>query len=336
MRAAPTARITFLPVLRRELRTFLRGNTAAAFVLIYLGLLLLALLWFYQSITARLDVGAPLVNAQLGQALFSGLALAVQTLTIFLAPATTLNSISSEYEQHALDMLLVSPLKPAHLLVGKLLAALAFIGLLLFSTVPLFSVVLLFGGVSLYDVARVLLTVLLTALLGCLLGLFCSALTRRTFTATILCYALLVALIGGTLFAANLWDVMSQQAVPPSYVMANPLSALAAALGRTQPPEWAVSRRLGPLAILGMLTSGTTFRVVGGEPLVLPLYRVTWLLYGGGSMLLLWGTWHAVQPRQPWRLRRADLVFALLLLGYALLVWLAQDWWQAGLRVPVT
>lgn len=327
-------RSNITPILRREFRTQLRGGRTAVILTVYVGLLLLAMFLLYRSVTARIDLGAPLVNAQIGQALFTGLALAIQVLTVFLAPAATLDVVSREHEHDTLDMLLVTPLSAAQILWGKLVAALAFLLLLLLATLPLFSVVILFGGIGLADIGRVLATVLISALLGGILGLFCSAATKQTFTATMLCYAVLVTLVGGTLFAANLWSVThSQGNAPATYVVANPLSAVAAALAGTAPPEIVSAASLGPIAILGLLTQGT-IRQNAGQLSVLPLFRATWLLYGGASLLLFWASIHLVRQRGRWRLDRNDLVLCVLVVGYAALVYATRTWWQAGLRLP--
>lgn len=328
-----TAGLFFLPALRKEMRSYLRGAMAGLILSLYSGLILLALILMYRSITSQVNMGAPLVSAQIGQALFTGLMLMVQTLTVFVAPALTINSISSEHERHTFEMMLVTMLSPLHILLGKLVSALAFLLLLLLTTLPLFSIVLLFGGVTLVDIGRALLTVLLSAVAGCVLGLFCSAITRQTYTATMLCYAIIVSLIGGTIFASNLWSMLyNMRAAPTEYVVANPLSAIAAALARTHPPEVLSPGTLSPLAILGLLTNGTIVQV-GRERMVLPLYRATWLLYAGSALLLLWISMHAVQPYQQWRLQRSDAVLLVLLLLYLALVWLSRAWWLQGLGI---
>jgi ABC-2 type transport system permease protein len=91
---------------------------------------------------------------------------------VFLAPAATVNSVSAEYERRTYDLLSATPVASVHFLIGKLLAGMAFIALLLVAALPLFSVVLLFGGVGTADVVRVLVVLALTALTGSVLGLF--------------------------------------------------------------------------------------------------------------------------------------------------------------------
>lgn len=323
-----------MPILFKEFRTQLRGNRAALLLTLYVGLLLIALGLLYRSVVGQVDFGAPLVSAQIGQALFTGLALATQGLTIYLAPATTVNAISGEHERRTFDMLLKTPLSASQVLLGKLLAALAFVLLLLVAALPLFSVVVLFGGVEMWDISRVLVTVLLSAIMGSLLGLFCSVVTRQTYAATLICYAILTAVIGGTLFAANLWSIThSMQPAPPEYVLINPLSAIASALASARPPEVITTGTLRPLAMLSLLTQGTLIRS-GSDITVLPLYRATWLLYGGITLLLFWASLYGVQPRRRWRVSRIDALLLLLFLGYLGIAWLSRTWWLAGLVPP--
>jgi ABC-2 type transport system permease protein len=323
--------VRLTPILLKELRATLRGSRAALLITVYVGLGLIAMRLVYGAVTEQLGSGPPIFSAQVGQAVFIGLALAVQGLTVFLAPATTVNSISAEHERRTYDLILATPLTPAQLLVGKLLTGLAFVLLLLLAALPLFSVVVMFGGVTAGDILRVVAVVLGTAVAGAMLGLFCSAAARQTYTATLLCYALLVALVGGTLLAANFWSLThGMEPAPPSYVAANPLSAVASALARTRPPEVVAAETLRPVAALSLLTQGVIAEVQG-ERVALPLYRATLVLYGGASLLLFWASLHLLRPRRRWAVDRSDGVMLALGLGYGLLAFLAKQWWLVGL-----
>lgn len=321
------------PVLLKELRAALRGSRAALLITIYVGLALIMMRLVYGAVADQAGSGAPIFSAQVGQALFIGLALAVQGLTIFLAPATTVNSVSAEYERRTYDLLVATPITPAQFLAGKLLTGLAFVLLLLVAALPLFSIVMLFGGVTAGDIARVLAVVLGTAAAGAVLGVFCSALTRQTYMATLLCYALMVALVGGTLLAANFWSLThAMQAAPPSYVAANPLAAMGSALARTRPPAVISPETLRPVAALALLTQGV-LADVQGERVALPLYRATLVIYGAASLLLFWASLHLVRPRRRWALTGGDAVMLGLCVAYGLIVWIARGWWGAGLAV---
>lgn len=321
------------PVLLKELRASLRGSRAALLITLYVGLALITMRLIYGAVADQSGLGAPIFNAQVGQALFIGLALAVQGLTIFLAPATTVNSVSAEYERRTYELLAATPITPAQLVVGKLLTGLAFVLLLLMAALPLFSIVMLFGGVTLGDITRVLAVLLATAVVGAVLGVFCSALARQTYMATLLCYALLVALVGGTLLAANFWSLThAMQPPPPSYVAANPLAAMGSALARTRPPDVVSPETLRPVAALSLLTQGVLADVQGAR-VTLPLYRATLVIYGAASLLLFWASLHLVRPRRTWALTGGDGVMLVICVAYGLLVWLTRGWWGAGLAV---
>lgn len=333
----PRRNPSLLPVLRRELRTQLRGGRAGVLLSLFVGLLLLTLLLLYRAMPGRANFGAPLATAEIGQALFIGLVLAMQTLIVFLAPAATLDVISREHEHDTLDMLLVSPLSPAGLLWGKLLGALAFVGLLLFASLPLFALVLVFGGIGWLDAGRVFVTVVVSAVTGAMVGLFCSAVTRQTFTATMLCYALLVSVIGGSLFAVSLRGAVSTgPRVPPptGAIVANPLSAIASTLTVITPPQNNGST-LRPVTILGLLARGSFERGNGERLVSLPLYRATWVLYSAVTLGLYWVCTHLVRQRRRWRVMRSDVVIMGVVIAFVVIVWLTRAWWLQGLVSPL-
>ena len=87
-----------------------------------------------------------------------------------------------------------------------MLASIVYILLLIVATIPISSIIFLFGGVAISDVAKVLLLLVVMAITFGTLGLFFSALTKRTARAGVLSYVTILLLVGGTLF---LWIVMS-------------------------------------------------------------------------------------------------------------------------------
>ncbi|MCX7789254.1 MAG: ABC transporter permease [Chloroflexaceae bacterium] len=319
-----------IPVLFKEFRVFMRGSRAALMLALYVGLATIAARLLTGAVVEQLDRGAPLLSAQIGQVLFMGLSLTLQTLTVFLSPAVTLNAISREYERGTFEMLLLTPVPPLQFVIGKLATGLAFLLLLQLAAAPVFGLVALFGGVTALDLARVAAVLFATMVTGCIFGLFCSALTRSTYGAALLCYALLITLIGGSLFAASVWSLINaMRAPPPAFVALNPLSAMGSALVTAQPPVVSLAGGLRPLALLIPLTRGVAN--LGDLSDAVPLYRATAVLYAGVSLLLLWATLHLALPRRRWRLTTVDAALALLLLGGLVLAYGFRGWWMAGL-----
>jgi len=315
------------PVLFKELSTHLRGSRAALLITLYVGLVLIAARLLYGMVAAQLDRGTPLLSAQIGQVLFIGVSLVLQALTIFMAPATTVNAISQEYERGTFELILTTPLSASRLIADKLIAAIAFMLLLLLAAAPAITLVMLFGGVEIGDVLRVLGTILITAVVGCAFGLCCSAITRQTYSATLLCYALLISLIGGSLFAANVWSLINGlTAAPPALVAANPLSAMATALAPVRPPTTTLTGGFRPLVLLGLLSNGL---IDTGNGRIAPTHRVTMMIYGAATIILFWITLQVVRPRR--RIAREDGVLLAVLLGYGLLAYLLRGWWMPGI-----
>jgi ABC-type transport system involved in multi-copper enzyme maturation permease subunit len=327
------------PVLLRELRTQLRGVRATALISTFVGLLIVMLVFMYRSIAERTTLGTPLLNAQIGQALFAGLALLLQTLVLFISPALTVASVSGEHEQRTLDFVLMTPVHGWQVLWGKLLGALAYLLVLLCSVAPLFSVVLLFGGVRAIDVGRAALVVLATGAWGVVFGLFCSVLLRRTAAATTLCYTLLVALVGGTIFAASFWSVThSQRPAPPVFVYANPLSAMASVLSLSPNPSSgdrqdvaqvpAVSPgTLRPLALVDIFAQGTRIAGAQGGFETIPTFRATLMLLAGAGLLLFWASSRLIDQRSGWSFSVADGVLLALLVMLVVAAYTQRSWW---------
>src|SRR5579872_1162956 len=105
-------------------------------------------------------------------------------------PALTATAIAGERERQTLDLLLCTRVRPATIVVGKLFSSLLFALLLLVASVPIFSMVFLFGGVELPQVAGVAVILGVTAVVVGAIGLACSSALRRPTAATVVAYIL--------------------------------------------------------------------------------------------------------------------------------------------------
>ena len=97
--------------------------------------------------------------------------------------------MSGEREQRTLDLLLGTALSPRRIILGNLLQNLVGAGIFALSGLPVLLTALLFGGVSLADVALLFLGILFSAALSGSLGLFFSATNRTTAVAIVETYA---------------------------------------------------------------------------------------------------------------------------------------------------
>jgi ABC-type transport system involved in multi-copper enzyme maturation permease subunit len=183
-------------VLGKELTTRMRRGRAALILTLYLVVLAVV------SLLLLINQGTPedyATSARLGQGLFAVLTGFQMALIIFITPASIADAISGERQRQTLDLLLGTRLSSLSIVLGKLAAGLAFDVLLILASVPLFSLVFLFGGVSPADLASMFAVFLATTLVLGALALFISTITRRgsaTIIVSMLCTLGLTAGLG--------------------------------------------------------------------------------------------------------------------------------------------
>lgn len=156
--------------------------------------------------------------ANYGQGLFIALLIFQMVLLTFITPALTAGAISSERERQTIDLLFVTRIPPFSILWGKLLASMSFVLLLLLLSVPIFSLVFLFGGIELDQVVVSFLVTAVAALTLGIVGIACSTAARRTLPATVAAYAAAFILLAGPLLYGLLFptDSNPQSTTPPA------------------------------------------------------------------------------------------------------------------------
>ncbi|PDW01854.1 ABC transporter permease [Candidatus Viridilinea mediisalina] len=332
-------RPTLNPIIVRELHTRMRGVRPYLILTLFLLLLALTGLGIFQLMQQQARFGITVLSAQVGQSLFRGLTFVELLLVVCLAPALTSGAISGERERLTYDMLLATPLRPAQILWGKLIATLSYLFVLIFASIPIFSVILVFGGVEPKAMFKALSLLLATTICFGAIGLFASALLRTTARAMMLALVLVLLLILVPLLVSSVWGQFSNppgQPVPPALLYVNPFSALISitTLGASHAlmhdiPMIHMGDPAGGLPLLGLFSPGVIHYGPGGVE-VLPIYRATLLVYALLTTLLCWVSAHLVQPRQRWRLRWGDLGFGLVSAGLLVAAWFSRDWWMVA------
>lgn len=218
--------VSLNPVFRREARALARSGLSPLVLFVYVGLLaLLGGIFLYAQ-----GPGLASYGTRAGLMYWSLLASTQLCLTGAMMPGLTAAGISGERERHTLDLVLGTGLSPWRLLWGKLAAALAVQAWLLLAALPVYSLLLWFGGLT----VRVLLAtfavqVALAAVLGAT-ALLCSALWRRTLAATLAAYACAVLLMFGPGLLARAIPAPPPGEVDPVHVWlrhASPFAAIA-------------------------------------------------------------------------------------------------------------
>lgn len=173
----------------------MRGFRAFAILIVYLSLVSgLALLIYalYGSSGASATEGSAI-----GKMLFGGVFLGEMLLACLIGPAFTSGAISGERERQTWDLLRMTLLKPRQIVMGKLGSTVAFLLLLLAASAPLQSLAFLMGGVTLVEIILGSVLLIASTITFSALGMFFSSSSRRTLGATMITYAITLAILIG-------------------------------------------------------------------------------------------------------------------------------------------
>lgn len=230
------------PVLARELKQRMRGRHTWLVLTLYLALLAVILRWVYVAASndSAFGGGNVLGSATIGRAIFQWLLFFMLLLVCFIVPGLTAAAIAGERERQTLISLQISLLRPRSIVVGKLLASLAFVVLLVLASLPLLTIPFLVGGVSLREVASGVVMVLATAVVLACLALACSAVLRHTQAATVVSYGFTLALVLGTLIVYGVQQIPRASGAPrpaPWILALNPFAATADVVQGRNPSE---------------------------------------------------------------------------------------------------
>ena len=139
--------------------------------------------------------------ARFGSMLFQLLAPLQLALVAFLAAQSAASGVSQEKDKRTMLLLLMTRLFNHELVLGKLLASLLDVLVMLLAALPVFMLLTLFGGVSMVQVLRVFAVTLATALAAGSLGSTVALAREKTFQSLSITALLLVMWIGG-------WEVV--------------------------------------------------------------------------------------------------------------------------------
>lgn len=238
---AARRRLPVNPVLERELRQRLRGRAAWVSLTLYLVVLGLLLRLVYDVVadSEEFVFGGQFQQASTaGRSIFHWLLFVMLALICFIVPGLTAGAVSGERERQTLVPLQITLLSARSIVVGKLLASLAFVVLLVTAALPFLSVSFLLGGVSLTEVVKGTAMVLAVAVVVAALSLACSSVVRRTQTATVTAYGLVGMLVVGTVVvygAQRTFDDGLTGTTKPTILILNPFAATAEVVrGRTE------------------------------------------------------------------------------------------------------
>lgn len=210
------------PVLQRELLATLRAKRAFVLMAVYqLALAFVVVIAWPQA--ERLDLTQ---NPPSARRLVNLFFLGQYVIASLIAPSFAAGAITGEKERKTYEMLLASPLRPAAIIFGKLVASLTHLGMLIVASLPIIVLCLPLGGVSVYEVLAAYLGLIVSVVIFGAIGVACSSYFKRTSASLVVSYLVILPLVLG---AVLLWNALEQNGelrlklaltVVPAYGMA--------------------------------------------------------------------------------------------------------------------
>ncbi len=188
------------PVYQKELKQTARMKKIMILLLVFNSLLaLFGLFAFYLTFEGAKEANNVIDYADI--LMIYAIITAIEfVLVLVLVPGLTAGAISSEREKQTLDILLSTTIKPGAVIRGKLLASIHFMILLAISSLPVIAIVFAIGGITIWEIARLILLLVVTAVYIGSMGIFYSCLCKRSTIATVCTYAtILILTIGLTM-----------------------------------------------------------------------------------------------------------------------------------------
>jgi ABC-type transport system involved in multi-copper enzyme maturation permease subunit len=194
--------LTENPVLQRELLTNLRMTRAFVLLFAYVALLggVVYLAWPQEQ---RLDMAQPEAARRLVNLFFFGQYL----LASLMAPSFAAGAITGEKERMSYELLLATPLRPGAIVLGKLVAALSHLAILMICSLPIVMLCLPLGGVSPYEVFAAYFAMICTVGLFGMISLWASSYFRRTSASLVVSYLMILPL---ALVCVLVWNQLQQ------------------------------------------------------------------------------------------------------------------------------
>jgi ABC-type transport system involved in multi-copper enzyme maturation permease subunit len=180
-------RLFMNPLAVRELRVACRSWKLVIILSAYLLIQgSIFAIWLY----VQYDNGMYDDPTSIGSGLFITMTIVLVNVVMLVFPAFSSTAIASEHEKKSFDLLLMTPLAPWEIALGKFFAAALQSSIFIIATVPLFAIANLFGGIDPAVFFAALLVLVLFSIFISFVGVYASSLVKKAIPAVLVTYAL--------------------------------------------------------------------------------------------------------------------------------------------------
>ncbi len=198
------------PIYKKEVRTGMRTARAAALIIGFNTILaIVAFVMFYNATKGITSMGA-LDYSGLTE-LYTVMAYIEFGIIAIVVPAITAGAVVGERERQTLDVMLASKVSPFSIIWGKMLSCAQLVVIVCVSSLPVLSIVFVYGGIRINNLLFLLFAVICIGFYFGSIGIFASSICKRTTTAVIAAYVGMVAVVGltgGVVYVTGLFNIM--------------------------------------------------------------------------------------------------------------------------------
>jgi ABC-2 type transport system permease protein len=217
------------PVLNKEIKLRLRSLKSFLGILFYLATLGVVAIGFIYITMMNSQAGY--IRPEESRMMFMVLSMVQLGLILFMTPGLTAGVISGERERQTLSMLLTTEQSSTSIILSKLVSSVAFLFLMISASLPLYSIVFLYGGVSPGVLLGTFGLYVITIITIGSIGILFSTLLKKTIVSMIATYGAALFLTAGTGFMTIFMMsavLMGNQTNPVPYfmIMSNPAFVL--------------------------------------------------------------------------------------------------------------
>jgi len=205
------------PIVEKELKTKMRGWRAPALITVYLGFLLLVITVYFIYNNKLTQFGLGSFNPRVAMNAYNTLALFQLFLLLFITPAMTGGAISSERERQTLDLLLCTDFSAFKIITGKMFVSIVHVLLLITASLPLMSIVFLFGGVGVADILLLFFFYIATAIMLGSIGTFFSTIFKKTIVSIVITYITVLVITIGSFVVMAVFFLLTGVTGTPSF-----------------------------------------------------------------------------------------------------------------------
>ncbi len=183
------------PILERELKTRMRTWKTSILLTVFLLIIGGILTLFFVGNSAASSFGAYGFDPSIISTIYDFLAVTMMVMLIIIIPVFTATAISGERERQTLDLMLCSDFSPWKIVFGKMSAALSFVLLMIMTAMPFMAITLLFGGISIVDILKLVVYYMAASIMLSSIGMFTTTHFKKNVTSILMSYLLLGAMM---------------------------------------------------------------------------------------------------------------------------------------------